>query len=191
MKRLAILGIIACVGLLVGSAAVIGGPAGPPGGLDVNVLNDPLAVEVTNAVPVEATIVAPADVNVLNPKLDVNIIRDSEPFQACGEGLLSRPSFTVPVDRRLVIEDGTIRGNMESDTQILIGSVETIVNGVEARHFIGRIAQSTFTFESAGRMMKAYADPGTEVTFIFSSRGTPEDVVACISGRLEPVEDGL
>lgn len=38
MKRLIILGIIVCVGLLVGSAAVIGKPAGPPGGLDVSVV---------------------------------------------------------------------------------------------------------------------------------------------------------
>jgi len=36
MKRLTILGIVACVGLLFAPAAVIGNPAGPPGGLDVN-----------------------------------------------------------------------------------------------------------------------------------------------------------
>lgn len=39
MKRLVILGIIACVGLLAGSTALIGGPAGPPGGLNVKVLH--------------------------------------------------------------------------------------------------------------------------------------------------------
>jgi len=38
MKRLTILGIIVCVGLLFAPAAVIGAPAGPPGGLDVNVV---------------------------------------------------------------------------------------------------------------------------------------------------------
>ena len=41
MKRLTILAIIACVGLLVGSAAVVGGPGGPPGGMDVSVVNEP------------------------------------------------------------------------------------------------------------------------------------------------------
>ncbi len=42
MKRLTILGIIACVGLLFAPAAVIG--AGPPGGVDVKVTNTPLPV---------------------------------------------------------------------------------------------------------------------------------------------------
>ena len=51
MKRLAILGIIACVGLLVGSASVIGGPTGPPGGLDVAVVN-PIPLPVTGSVNV-------------------------------------------------------------------------------------------------------------------------------------------
>jgi hypothetical protein len=44
MKRLTIFGIVACVGLLFAPAAVIG--AGPPGGLDVNVVNTPLPVTV-------------------------------------------------------------------------------------------------------------------------------------------------
>ncbi len=44
MKRLSIFGIIACVGLLFAPAAVIG--AGPPGGLDVNIVNTPLPVTV-------------------------------------------------------------------------------------------------------------------------------------------------
>ena len=43
MKRLSIFGIIACVGLLFAPAAVIG-QQGPPGGLDVNVVNTPLPV---------------------------------------------------------------------------------------------------------------------------------------------------
>jgi len=49
MKRLVILGIIACVGLLAGSTALIGGPAGPPGGLKVKVVN-PLPLPVTGTV---------------------------------------------------------------------------------------------------------------------------------------------
>jgi hypothetical protein len=45
MKRLTILGIIACVGLLVAPAAVFA-PPGPPDGLDVNVAS-PLPLPVT------------------------------------------------------------------------------------------------------------------------------------------------
>ena len=61
MKRLTILGIIACLGLLVSSATVISGPAGPPGGLDVNVVN-PLPLPVGGDVNVANT----PDVNVVN-----------------------------------------------------------------------------------------------------------------------------
>jgi hypothetical protein len=61
MKRLRILGIIACVGLLFAPAAVIGDPAGPPGGLDVNVVN-PLPLPVGGDVNVANT----PDVNVVN-----------------------------------------------------------------------------------------------------------------------------
>jgi hypothetical protein len=49
MRKLVILGIIACVGLLAGSTALIGGPAGPPGGLKVKVVN-PLPLPVTGTV---------------------------------------------------------------------------------------------------------------------------------------------
>jgi hypothetical protein len=47
MKRLTILGIVVCVGLLLAPAPVIGNPTGPPGGLDVTIVGpDPLPVEV-------------------------------------------------------------------------------------------------------------------------------------------------
>jgi hypothetical protein len=55
MKRLTIFGIIACIGLLFAPAAVTG--AGPPGGLDVNVVNE-LGVTVLNddTTPVPVTV---------------------------------------------------------------------------------------------------------------------------------------
>ena len=71
MKRLMILGIIACVALLVGSASVIGGPAGPPGGLDVNVVN-PVPLPVTGDVNATVT----GDVNVGNTPEDPLYVRD-------------------------------------------------------------------------------------------------------------------
>jgi hypothetical protein len=60
MKSLTILGIIASVGLLFTPAAFAGDPKGPPGGLGVNVVNEP-------TVHVGST----ADVNVVNTPLPV------------------------------------------------------------------------------------------------------------------------
>jgi len=57
MKRLTILGIIACLGLLFAPAAVLGGPSGPPNGLDVNVVNEPgVTVLNNNTNPVPVTV---------------------------------------------------------------------------------------------------------------------------------------
>lgn len=65
------MGIIVCLGLLVGSAVVIGGPTGPPEGLDVNVISpDPLPV----TGEVDATVTG--DVNVANT-VDVNVVNDA------------------------------------------------------------------------------------------------------------------
>jgi hypothetical protein len=76
MKRFAILGIIVLVGLVISPAAVIGGPAGPPGGLEVVVINpEPLPVtgtvnaNVTGAV--DATLTGGVDVN---NTPDVNVV---------------------------------------------------------------------------------------------------------------------
>ena len=67
MKELTILGITAFAALLFAPAAVISAPAGPPEGLDVNIVN-PLPVPVT--VDGQATITG--DVNVVNTP-DVNV----------------------------------------------------------------------------------------------------------------------
>jgi hypothetical protein len=59
MKRLAILGIIASLSLLFAPASVVGDPGGPPGGMDVNVVNtDPLPV----TGDVNATVIGGVDV---------------------------------------------------------------------------------------------------------------------------------
>jgi len=68
MKRLTILGIIACVGLLFAPAAVLG--AGPPGGLEVKVV-DPLPLPVTGDVNATVT----GEVDVTNTP-DVTVVND-------------------------------------------------------------------------------------------------------------------
>lgn len=66
MKRLTIFGIVTCILLLIVPASVIGGPAGPPGGLDVKIIDQP--VEVTGTVDANIT----GDVNATIPG-DVNV----------------------------------------------------------------------------------------------------------------------
>ena len=66
MKRLMILGIVACVGLLFASAAIAKNPKGPPSGLGVEIVN-PLPVPVTG--DLNATV--SGDVNIANqPTVD-------------------------------------------------------------------------------------------------------------------------
>jgi hypothetical protein len=76
MKRLNILAVIACVGLLFAHAAVFG--AGPEGGINVNVINTPLPVtgDVNATVSGAVTANVSGDVNVTNDELEVFITND-------------------------------------------------------------------------------------------------------------------
>lgn len=71
MKKLLISGIIGCLVMLIAPAAVIGAPAGPPGGLDVTIVN-PLPVPVTGNV--NATI--QGDVEVINDEMNPVPVQD-------------------------------------------------------------------------------------------------------------------
>ena len=64
MKRLTILGIIACVGLLFAPAVVFSNPAGPKEGLNVKIIN-PLPVPVTGDVEIINTDEDPVPVTVI------------------------------------------------------------------------------------------------------------------------------
>jgi hypothetical protein len=66
MKRLTILGIIACVGLVFAPAAVLADPSGPPGGLDVKVVNQepiPVAGDIAATVTGDVSVVNQPTVN--------------------------------------------------------------------------------------------------------------------------------
>jgi hypothetical protein len=88
MKRLMILGIITCVGLLLAPAAFAGDPKGPPGGLGVEIVN-PLPVPVTG--DVDATV--SGDVSIVNqPTVDAMqsgnwsvTVDDSNPISVTGQ----------------------------------------------------------------------------------------------------------
>jgi len=98
VKKLAILGIIVCVGLLVGSAAVIGGPAGPPEGLDVNVVNqDPIPVtgdlNATVSGDVNATVTGEVDVTNTPDVTVVNTLENPVPVIVQPGGVSSAYRF--------------------------------------------------------------------------------------------------
>jgi hypothetical protein len=65
MKRLTILGIIACVGLLFAPAVVFSNPAGPKEGLNVKIIN-PLPVPVTGDVEIINTDEDPVPVTIID-----------------------------------------------------------------------------------------------------------------------------
>lgn len=109
MKRLTILGIIACAGLLVGSASVIGGPAGPPGGLEVNVIN-PVPLPVTVSGDVTGTISGEVEVtnDPLKVELDATHPREfiNVPAQGAhaGDEIEHVTLYVVPNDKIYVLE---------------------------------------------------------------------------------------
>ena len=111
MKKLTILAIIACVALLFAPAAVIGNPPGPPGGLEVNVVN-PVPLPVTGDVNATVT----GDVNVGNTPEGPLYVRDVDHparasvidgctiFIANGEETDSCSFNEVELGKRLVVE---------------------------------------------------------------------------------------
>jgi len=109
MKRLTILAIIACLGLLFAPAAVIGDPAGPPSGLDVKIVN-PIPLPVTGEVDATVT----GNVNVTNTP-NVNVVNDeAHPIpvtvtpQNGGELVIIREGYMVPEGKMLKIVDMTV-----------------------------------------------------------------------------------
>jgi hypothetical protein len=90
MKRLTILGIIVCIGLLFAPAAVLGGPPDNPGVLDVNIVNTP--------VPVDGTVE-------VYPKSITPVRHDEDVLVNVGAVWTRTTNFyTVPTDKRLIVE---------------------------------------------------------------------------------------
>jgi uncharacterized membrane protein len=79
MRKLLIVEIIACGGMMFAPAAVISEPAGPPGGIDVNLVNPlpvPVTVEGDASVTGDVNVTNTPDVNVTNTP-DVNVVNDA------------------------------------------------------------------------------------------------------------------
>lgn len=104
--------------------------------------------------------------------------------------------YTVPSGRRMVIEYLTFRTLLGLNEHATI-SVETTLNGEEARHWLGVTDATPWNSPGGGELsmnflsksVKLYADPGTDVVFHYYSYagiGYPF-VDFSISGYLESI----
>jgi hypothetical protein len=162
---------ILCVSVL----AVLSAPptteaAGPPSGLNVNVVGGSVSVTGTPNVKVTNTASNPV------PTRDVDNPAQ-QPFQqdsvlSTPDGLLGADdTFTVPDGKRLVIEFVSFQGSWpagQATTRLFIGVCNSGGGTCQTRFFFAAISQgpdfggaALFTASSPTRL---YADPGTEVT---------------------------
>ena len=180
MKRLTILAIIACLGLLFAPSAVISNPPGPPG-VDVTVLNTPLPVtgdmtgtisgevEVTNneANPV-SVLVQNQNVSAKQP-LYINLGVMTHTSTTGNFSLYeSRDKYTVPDGYRLVIEQVFLKMYVPPDTDGVSGSIRVDVwvegGGHYADHLPFLFTDQGLNFEGdkilfASQCMKLYIYP--------------------------------
>jgi hypothetical protein len=122
-----------------------------------------------------------------NPHLPLPL-REVEPFQRelcrdLGEGIgcESLPAaFTVPLDRRAVIEFVSARCQLTGSPSVINSFLATTVGGVEGTHQIQlRFLPLSSSVIDAAQQMRVYADPGTGVLFGFSGSVVPGDAIVC------------
>ena len=145
--------------LLIGSQAMAQGgpPAGPPGGLGVNVVNTPLAVTITNPT------VPPSTVNVGNAVALATANAQALKGTPVAFQLSYSQSFAVPLGQRLVIE--YISGSCETAPHGTV-RVRILTSGQSIAHqFTMPVSSPQNIFASFGHVVKFYADPGSSVTF--------------------------
>jgi hypothetical protein len=97
--------------------------------------------------------------------------------------------YTVPTDRQLIIEDASTQVYLRTGEWAIVRLL-TKAGARSAGHTIAALsATHGFAYYSAGRTMKLYADPGTEVS-MDAGWGSFQSVSAsvCFSGLLEPVQ---
>jgi len=197
MKRFMILGVVAILVLLLAPVTAFSNPAGPPGGMEVKIVNQP--VEVTGAV--DATV--SGNVKVTNDSSNpvpvtgtVNLeVKTIEPAYANWTVLnAGSPSchhlYTVPQDKFLIIEDVSGRLCLSSDCHAITsmsGCHLTIaVSGAECSQANQKaiiVAGNELPIQG-GRPALLYANPGDEVAF--NVEGCEEEVHATVmfNGRL-------
>lgn len=157
MKRLTILGIIACVGLLLVPASVIGAPAGPPEGLNVNVVNQP-------TVDARQSGVWKCGIVPWEPYV-------AELYQVFGDGVGASPSDysvpEVPEGKQAVIEHVSLIAVLQDDQTVT--GLEVFSN--EFHHFLSMNPQGR-DFEGhpvfvTSQPLRAYLSSGTALRVQF------------------------
>ena len=126
----------------------------------------------------------PVPVTLVETPIPVNACATLNPFSG-GQQLI----YSVPSDMTLAIEYSTIDllDTLEDGDFVQV-NIKTTVGGLEGRFFAGKVLGSEFTFGRDGRVLKVYADPGTDVVGGVGIRGYLGDVEICLSGRLSPVD---
>jgi hypothetical protein len=196
MKRLTILWIISCVGLLVLPAAAIGAPAGPPGGLDVAVINTPLPVTGS----VEATVTG--DVNVTNlPAVQevtgrVEVTETVEAVVLDGRVCVDSEKhnvnlhFSIPEDMVLILEDVTLsvlRCGGSGGTPITPNQLTATVGGAVLGQFNDAVVGSDeFSGRTFNKQVKLNSVGGLSVNVKIDPPDFVSGVFFLGHGRLVP-----
>jgi hypothetical protein len=193
--------------------SVMAAPAAPGGGgtsqvTVVNTAANPVPITAANPVPVNiqnqptVNIGTLPSVNVSNqPTVNINgiptvkVVQDIEPFQRFGSCTINdnerecNDEYIVPTGKRLVIEYFSCQAGIFTG-QNLMCLVGTVVGDHSAFHALPITplvtAESGQHYNSAGQLIKVYADSGTTVTFRIRRNGSFGSclVVNSISGYL-------
>ena len=124
----------------------------------------------------------PVPVTVIDTPTAINICATLAPFSGGRQ-----PIYDVPAGQMLVIEFASIDPvDTMDDGEFAQVQIRTTANGVEGTFLAGKVSGSEFTFARDGRVLKIYADPGTEVVGGIGSRGYLGEVEVCLSGQLRP-----
>ena len=204
MKKVMILGIIASLALLLSPVTAFSNPAGPPGGMDVKIVDQPVEVKgkVDAVISGEVDVINTPNVNVVNIP-EVEVINVKEPIvlgaqiymtgdrYADGENLQESGTtdvFVVPDNKQLVIEYVSMEtaGFLLSPGQNYQGFIS--VDGY-SRFLVGTVRgdQDVTQFgPDSGQMVKLRVKPGSKVFFaIFSTVNGMVNVD--VSGYLETI----
>ena len=150
--------------------------AAPPFARDVNVVNTPLPVDVTNtSLDVTGTVL------VANPSTDPVLVRDvdnpaPEPFQttvlvSVSEGnAVGSESMAIPPGKQLVVEHVSAVVSLPIGQKVIRVGVKTELSGSGlVEHFLPATLQGTQTADRdifiASQQTRLYADPQLIVTF--------------------------
>jgi hypothetical protein len=94
----------------------------------------------------------------------------------------------VPANTRMVIEYVSVQADLSNGDYIASGHLTTVVNGIEAQHFITplRLPENSATNFAIDKQVRIYADGGTNIAVSFqrTNLSSLAEVTITISGHL-------